>query len=100
MTNFNPVELADIAAAVEAIKRPAPSDEIASKVARIVQIAQDSNAALFRMVIPGASWHVKEVSSGVYAIAVRGTNTDRVAFMLNKRHAQEFARAILDEIGE
>lgn len=100
MTNFSPAELADIAAVVEAVKRPAPPDELASKVARIVQIAQDANAALCKMAIPDVAWHVKETSAGVYVINVRGNNTDRLTFMMLKRQAQEFARDILEEIGE
>ena len=100
MTNFSPAELADIAAVVEAVKRPAPPDELASKVARIVQIAQDANAALFKMVSPGVAWHVKETSAGVYVISNRGNNTERLAFMMLQREARKLARDILAEAGE
>lgn len=100
MSNFKMSELTQIAGVVEAVMRPAPMSELASKVAGIVDIASSYCETLHRLEMPGAGWHVKESSAGVFHIVVKGTNTDRLAFLLSKRNAGDFARAILKEIGE
>jgi hypothetical protein len=100
MSNFSISEIKDIAAAVEAVSCYAPRDEAASKVARVVEIAQGYCDSLHAMTMPGTTWHVKETSASIYHIVVRGNSTDRQSFMFSKRNAKAFAHAILAVTGE
>jgi hypothetical protein len=97
MSNFTAGDLRVIELLVSSVMRGAHMSEIASNVAALVEIAAKYCDELHRMEIPGAGWHVKETSAGVFHIVVKGANSERLAFMLSKRNAVAFASAIIQE---